>query len=208
MAATMLSVNERAGSLWSGIDTNGEPLVLSANDSHIFRLPDGNRLTIAASPILSPMFARYCAMMRRNDLLSDPRYATANLRREHLSSLLEEVRVWILTFTDLQQLQAQISEAGLACGMLRTVDEFAKSDWVKEWGAIVDVDDRSGGTARMPGNPWLFSRSTLPPPGVPAFQGEHNEEILAENNVPPDRIKDMQARKILLSRRNPLGGYD
>src|SRR5262249_47303671 len=42
MAATMLSVNERAGSLWSGIDTNGEPLVLSANESHIFKLPDGN----------------------------------------------------------------------------------------------------------------------------------------------------------------------
>jgi crotonobetainyl-CoA:carnitine CoA-transferase CaiB-like acyl-CoA transferase len=208
MAATMLSVNERAGSQLSGIDTNGEPIALSANESHIFELPDGNRLTIAASPIFSPMFARYCAMMRRNDLLSDPRYATANLRREHLSSLLEEVRVWLLTFTDLQELQAQVSEAGLACGMIRTVNEFAKSEWVKEWGAVVDVDDRAGGTARMPGNPWHFSRSTLPPPGIPAFQGEHNEEILAENNVPADRIKDLQARKILLSRRNPLGAYD
>ncbi|MEH2560937.1 CaiB/BaiF CoA transferase family protein [Bradyrhizobium sp. AZCC 2289] len=134
MAATMLSVNERAGSQLSGIDTNGEPIALSANESHIFKLPDGNRLTIAASPIFSPMFARYCAMMRRNDLLSDPRYATANLRREHLSSLLEEVRVWLLTFTDLQELQAQVSEAGLACGMIRTVNEFAKSEWVKEMG--------------------------------------------------------------------------
>jgi hypothetical protein len=43
---------------------------------------------------------------------------------------------------------------------------------------------------------------------VPAFQGEHNEEILAEQNVSPARIKDMQKRKVLLSRRNPVGSFD
>src|SRR5260370_41811795 len=161
MAARIVSVNGRGGSQLSGIDVNGEPIALSAHEAHIFEFPDGNRLTIAASPIFSPMFARYCAMMRRNDLLGDPRYATANLRRKHLSSLLKEVRVWLMTFTDLQELQAQVSEAGLACGMIRTVNEFAKSEWVKEWGAVVDVDDRAGGTARMTGNPWHFSRSTL-----------------------------------------------
>ena len=79
---------------------------------------------------------------------------------------------------------------------------------MKEWGAVVEVDDRSGHTTRMPGNPWHFSESELPPPGVPAFQGEHNEEILAENNVPASRIKDLQLRQVLLSRRSPAGAYD
>lgn len=72
MAATMLSVNERAGALLSGIETDGEPIALSANESHIFEMVDGTRLTIAARPIYSPMFTRYCAMMRRTDLLRDP----------------------------------------------------------------------------------------------------------------------------------------
>ncbi|MFG1465673.1 CoA transferase [Xanthobacter sp. DSM 24535] len=201
MAATMLSVNERAGAMLSELDTDGEPIALSANESHIFEMADGTRLTIAASPIYSPMFTRYCAMMRRSDLLADPRYATAKLRRENLPSLLAEVRAWLATFENLEQLQAQVSEAGLAVGRVRTINEFADSDWVREWNAIVQVDDRGGGTLRMPGNPWIFSQSELPVPGVPAFQGEHNEEILQKLHVPDDRIRDMQERGILLSRR-------
>jgi CoA:oxalate CoA-transferase len=201
MAATMLSVNERAGAMLSEIDTDGEPIALSANESHIFEMADGTRLTIAASPIYSPMFTRYCAMMRRSDLLTDPRYATAKLRRENLPSLLAEVRAWLVTFDSLEQLQAQVSEAGLAVGRVRTVNEFAKSDWVKEWNAVVQVDDRGGGTLRMPGNPWIFSRSELPAPGAPAFQGEHNEDILKELDIPEHRIQDLQQRSIVLSRR-------
>ena len=99
MAATMLSLNERAGALLSEIDTDGEPIILSASDSHIFQLPGGRRLTIAASPIYTPMFQRFCAMMRRSDLLADPRFATARLRRQNLADLLAEVRAWI---SDLQ----------------------------------------------------------------------------------------------------------
>jgi crotonobetainyl-CoA:carnitine CoA-transferase CaiB-like acyl-CoA transferase len=201
MAATMLSVNERAGAMMSEIDTDGEPIALSANESHIFEMADGTGLTIAASPIYSPMFTRYCAMMRRSDLLSDPRYATAKLRRENLASLLAEVRSWLATFDDLEQLQAQVSEAGLAVGRVRTLNEFARSDWVREWNAVVEVDDRGGGTVRMPGNPWIFSLSQLPAPGAPAFQGEHNEEILNELHVPEEKICDLQQRNIILSRR-------
>lgn len=201
MAATMLSVNERAGAMLSEIDTDGEPIALSANESHIYEMADGSRLTIAASPIYSPMFTRYCAMMRRSDLLADPRYATAKLRRQNLPSLLAEVRAWLATFDNLEQLQAQVSEAGLAVGRVRTVNEFANSDWVKEWNAVVEVDDRSSGTVRMPGNPWIFSRSELPPAGAPAYQGEHNEEILKGLQVPEHKIRDLEKRNIILSRR-------
>ncbi|MFZ3179181.1 MAG: CoA transferase, partial [Methylocystis silviterrae] len=155
MAATMLSVNERAGALLSEIDTDGEPIALSANESHIYELPGGKRLTIAASPIYTPMFMSYCGMMRRTDLLVDPRFATARLRRTNLNALLAEVRAWILTFEDLAQLQTQVSEAGLAVGEVRSITEFAKTDWVKEWNAIVEIDDRNGGTTPMPGAPWI-----------------------------------------------------
>jgi crotonobetainyl-CoA:carnitine CoA-transferase CaiB-like acyl-CoA transferase len=147
------------------------------------------------------MFTRYCAMMRRNDLLSNPLYATAKLRRKNIAPLLAEVRAWLSTFDNLEQLQAQVSEAGLAVGRLQTVNEFANSDWVKEWNAILNVDDRAGGTLRMPGNPWIFSQSHLPAPGVAAYQGEHNKEILKELNVPEEKVRDLQQRNILLSRR-------
>ena len=208
MAATMLSVNERAGALMSGVDTDGEPIALSANESHIFDLGDGRRITIAASPISSPIFVRYCAMMRRNDLRGDPRFASARLRREHHAALLAEVRAWIMTFGDLDALQAQVSEAGLAIGTVRTTKELAEGDWAREWGAVVQMDDRAGGTTPMPGNPWRFGRSVLPDPGSPAFQGEHNDEILAEHGVSAERIEALRRARVLVSRRGPTGAFD
>jgi crotonobetainyl-CoA:carnitine CoA-transferase CaiB-like acyl-CoA transferase len=36
---------------------------------------------------------------------------------------------------------------------------------------------------------------------VPAYQGEHNEDVLKRLDVPEDQIRDMQQRNILLSRR-------
>jgi crotonobetainyl-CoA:carnitine CoA-transferase CaiB-like acyl-CoA transferase len=208
MAATMLSVNERAGAQLSGIDTQGEPPALSAPESHIYELPDGRLLTIAGSPIYSPMFVRYCSMMRRSDLLVDPRFATAPLRRQNLNALLAEVRAWIMTFTDLEELQAQVSESSLAIGVVRSTHDLAESEWAREWGAVVEVDDRDGGTMRMPGVPWRFSQSVLPKPGIPSFQGEDNAAILAERNVDPAVIEDLRQRKVLLSRRSPRGAYD
>src|SRR5215471_14844056 len=135
------------------------------------------------------MFVRYCSMMRRTDLLSDPRFATAPLRRQNLDALLAEVRAWILTFNDLEELQAQVSEQGLAIGVVRSTAELAESEWAEHWGAIVEVDDRNGGTMRMPGPPWRFSVATLPAPGVPAFQGEHNVELLTERNIDTEVIQ-------------------
>lgn len=208
MAATMLSVNERAGALLSGIETDGEPIALSANESHIYTLSDGRQITIAGSPIHSPFFVRYCAMMRRNDLVRDPRFATANLRRENLSVLLQEVLAWIKSFSDLDLLQAQVSEAGLAIGSIKGITDFAKTDWVKEWGAIVDVDNRDGGTTPMPGQPWKFSNATLPGAGTPYFQGENNAEILLEFGIAPEDIETLIKRKVLVSRRSPLGALE
>jgi CoA:oxalate CoA-transferase len=208
MAATMLSVNERAGAQLAGIDVHDEPYALSANESPIFELPDGRQLTIAASPLFTPMFVRYCSMMRRTDLLKDPRFATASLRKQHLAALLAEVRAWVLTFTDLDQLQAQVSEAGLAIGTVRSTQELAESGWARDWGAVVHVDDRQGGTLRMPGPPWRFSRSVLPEPGVPYFQGECNDEVLGEIGIAPERVEALRRQGVLRSRRSLAGAFD
>jgi CoA:oxalate CoA-transferase len=72
----------------------------------------------------------------------------------------------------------------------------------------VEVDDRGGGSVRMPGPPWRFSRSVLPSPGLPAYQGEHNAELLAERSISQAAIEDLHRRRVLLSRKNPRGAHD
>ena len=199
MVSSILSVNDRVSYELSDIDVEGEPLALSAPESPIIELPDGQKITIAASPVSTFVFQRYCAMMRRNDLLLDPRFITAQFRRDNWEDLLAEIRAWVLTFRTIEELEAQVSEAGLAVGTIRSVSEIAESEWAIERGAIREVEDRSGGTARVPAPPWIFGGCDLPAAGLPPFQGEHNLEVLRSLGLSEDEIENLEAIGVLIS---------
>ena len=199
MVSSILSVNYRVSYELSDIDVEGEPLALSAPESPIIELPDGQKITIAASPVSTFVFQRYCAMMRRNDLLLDPRFITAQFRRDNWEDLLAEIRAWVLTFRTIEELEAQVSEAGLAVGTIRSVSEIAESEWAIERGAIREVEDRSGGTARVPAPPWIFGGCDLPDAGLPPFQGEHNREVLRSLGLSEDEIENLEATGVLIS---------
>ena len=199
MVSSLLSVNDRVSYELSDIDVEGEPLALSAPESPVIELPDGRKITIAASPVSTFVFQRYCAMMRRNDLLLDPRFINAQFRRDNWEDLLAEIRSWVLTFRTIEELEAQVSEAGLAVGTIRSVSEIAESEWAVERGAIREVEDRSGGTARVPAPPWIFSNCELPDAGLPPFQGEHNTELLRSLGLSEVQIEKLEATGVLIS---------
>ena len=199
MVSSILSVNDRVSYELSDIDVDGEPLALSAPESPIIELPDGQKITIAASPVSTFVFQRYCAMMRRNDLLLDPRFITAQFRRDNWEDLLAEIRAWVLTFRTIEELEAQVSEAGLAVGTIRSVSEIAESEWAIERGAIREVEDRSGGTARVPAPPWIFGGCDRPDAGLPPFQGEHNLKVLRSLGLSEDEIENLEATGVLIS---------
>ena len=199
MVSSLLSVNDRVSYELSDIDVEGEPLALSAPESPVIELPDGRKITIAASPVSTFVFQRYCAMMRRNDLLLDPRFINAQFRRDNWEDLLAEIRSWVLTFRTIEELEAQVSEAGLAVGTIRSVSEIAESEWAIERGAIREVEDRSGGTARVPAPPWIFSNCELPDAGLPPFQGEHNTELLRSLGLSEVEIEKLEATGVLIS---------
>jgi crotonobetainyl-CoA:carnitine CoA-transferase CaiB-like acyl-CoA transferase len=126
--------------------------------------------------------------MRRGALADDPRFRTAEDRRNNLQVFYDIFQKWVLTFPSLETLDAQLDEAKLAFGVVRPLSDFAESDWAKWWGAVVEVDDRHGGTIRIPGAPWRFSSDALSHPGQPAYRGEHNVEILQELEFSRDDI--------------------
>jgi crotonobetainyl-CoA:carnitine CoA-transferase CaiB-like acyl-CoA transferase len=86
----------------------------------------------------------------------------------------------MFSFADLHALDAQLDEAKIAIGVMRSLRELAETEWADYWGAVREVPDRFGGTYRVPGHPWHFSESVLDETSPPAFQGEHNDLILAD----------------------------
>lgn len=150
----------------------------------------------------SMSFPFYLAAMRRPDLGRDPRFLTPELRQDNLAVLHRIVQEWMWTFADMESLDAQLDEAKIATGQVRTLREFADGDWAREWNAIRAVPDRSGGEIRMPGRPWHFGGE--PPAGdfpVPARQGEHNLEILLDLGLTGAEIEALEAAGALVQPR-------
>jgi crotonobetainyl-CoA:carnitine CoA-transferase CaiB-like acyl-CoA transferase len=182
MAAVLTSINERVHYDLSGVDLGAEQPILGATDTSFFTSPEGFTFVVPMSLIGSLSFRFYLNAMRRPDLADDPRFLTPELRQQNLRALHDIVQGWINTFDDMPSLDAQFDEAKVATGQLRDITEFAKTEWAQRWGVTRQVPDREGGEITIPAPPWHFSAddSTEPPAQVPAFQGEHNDEILRE----------------------------
>jgi crotonobetainyl-CoA:carnitine CoA-transferase CaiB-like acyl-CoA transferase len=198
MAAVLLSINERAHIDLDGIDTGAEPAVLGATDGPHFRGPGDEHFVAAQSLIGSLTFRNYLRAMRRSDLAADPRFCDAEQRTANYDALHKLVQTWILGFRDLESLDAQLDEAKIAIGVIRTAKDLADTEWARYWNAVREVPDRAGGTYRLPGHPWRFSSATLGDTPAPAFRGEDNAAVLRELGIADSEIQHAVEAGILL----------
>jgi crotonobetainyl-CoA:carnitine CoA-transferase CaiB-like acyl-CoA transferase len=90
------------------------------------------------------------------------------------------IQTWITTFADVHALDAQFDRAKIAMGEVRSLRGLSETEWSGYWGAVREVSGRYGGTYRLPGRPWHFSKDQLETIGEPAFQGEHNRAVFCE----------------------------
>jgi crotonobetainyl-CoA:carnitine CoA-transferase CaiB-like acyl-CoA transferase len=135
MAATLMAVNERAHVDLNDADLGDEPAILGATDCPFFTGPGGEHLTVATSLVGSRTFPSYLRAMRRADLADDPRFATAAARRAHFAELHHIIQTWILTFHDIGALDAQLDEAKIALGEVRSLRQLSETEWAEYWGA-------------------------------------------------------------------------
>jgi crotonobetainyl-CoA:carnitine CoA-transferase CaiB-like acyl-CoA transferase len=181
MAAVMLSINERVHVDLSDEELGDERPILGATDGPFFTGPHGERFASPMSLVGSMSFPFYLAAMRRPDLGRDPRFLTPELRLRNLEALQRIVQEWIWTFGDMESLDAHLDEAKIATGQVRSIKEFADSDWSRTWNAVRTVSDRSGGEIKIPGRPWHFADQAAADEGqLAARQGEHNAAVLKE----------------------------
>ena len=199
MAAVMLSINERVHVDLSDDELGDERPILGATDGPFFTGPHGERFASPMSLVGSMSFPFYLAAMRRPDLGRDPRFLTPQLRLRNLEALHRIVQEWIWTFGDMEALDAQLDEAKIATGRVRSTREFADSDWAREWNAVRTVSDRSGGEITIPGRPWHFADQVAADEGqLAARQGEHNAEVLNELGFSAAEIAAFQASGALV----------
>ena len=202
MAQVMLYVNEHMhDDLWDDeVDPNW---VRSFGNEHqpVVTVANGDTVAIAGCPTAKGNFEMYMAAIERPDLVDDPRFATVADRWDHLDEIQALIADYASRVPDAVELEAQFSKFTLAVGQVRSTREIADSEWARERDAIVDIDDRGGGTIRVPNAPWKFSDATgVGVRGTPRYRGEDNAEVLREVlGLTDDEIADLDAAGVLSS---------
>jgi len=202
MAQVMMYVNEHMhDDLWDDeIDPNWvrsfgneyQPVVTVAN---------GDAVAIAGCPTAKGNFEMYMGAIERPDLIDDPRFATVADRWERLDELEALIADYASRVPDAVALEEQFSKFKLAVGQIRSTREIAASEWARERDAIVEVDDRGGGTIRLPNAPWKFSDAPgVGVHGTPRYRGEDNADVLRDLlGLSDDEIAELDAAGVLSS---------
>ncbi|AKL74294.1 putative acyl-CoA transferase/carnitine dehydratase [Actinobacteria bacterium IMCC26256] len=181
MAESLLHVNDFAH--WDLAGASDDPEMtrpsLAPVYSPIVTTKDGQDLVLAGDPVANVNFGLYCKAMERTDLGELEIFSTEN-RARHRHVMLDLLHDWAATFDRVEDLQARLDAAGIVNGVVRSIGDVADTQWARERGAIAEVDDRRGGTVRIPQAPWRFSDAETGVRGVPAWRGEHNREVLQE----------------------------
>ncbi len=202
MAEALLHANDFTHWDLSPTDPGDYRPTLAPPYSPIVQTGAGVRVVIAGDPAGPGLLERYAAAMARPDLLDDPRFAGAS-RRSHRSELIDAVETWTTGFTNLDELEAVLATNELPMGVVRSSGAAANSAWATERGAVVEVDDRLGGTLRIPEAPWRFSGATTGVHGAPAYRGEHNRDVLRTLIGASDETLHRWESEGLLSARVP-----
>jgi CoA:oxalate CoA-transferase len=200
MAQVMLYVNEHVhDALYDG-DIDPDWVRSFGNEAQpVVTLADGSAMAIAGHPAAKGNFEMYVGAIGRPELADDPRFTTVADRLEHLDDLLGYITEFTAGVPNAQEFERTLSRYKLAVGSIRSVREVCDSDWAKERGVIAEVDDRGGGTYRVPNAPWKFSEA--PDVGVhgsPRYRGEDNEEVLREVlGMSDSQIAELDERGVL-----------
>jgi crotonobetainyl-CoA:carnitine CoA-transferase CaiB-like acyl-CoA transferase len=148
--------------------------------SALFETRDSRRISLGV--VQQSQFEALARQLGCERWLSDTRYATADLRRQHTEALQAELRAIFLT-ADASHWEERLSRAGIPCGMVRDVAEAVSLPGLDQRSLrlplhIPSLPERED--VHIVNAGFLFGNDqpqvTEPPPRL----GEHSESLLEE----------------------------
>jgi CoA:oxalate CoA-transferase len=135
-----------------------------------FTTGDGTPIVICAGH--DNLFERLCRTIGCPDLLADPRFRTADLRREEADALEHEIEAALRTRPAAEWLEI-LERAEVPCAPVNTVADAARLPQVAARRMVVDIPEPAMGTLYVAGNPVKIAdvpeaTTHRPPPDVDA----------------------------------------
>ena len=160
-------------------------------------LPNDTWETGAGPILLSADFRFLWQQLTRLMGVNDPTYKEMQLaekirvRREIVGEYLAGLPTW----ADVEEAMGKMN---LAWGQVRDPADLQQQPTVAARGAIVQIDDRAGGTRPITQSPYRFSAAKSGVRGPAPHRGEHNIEVLAHwLKKTSSEVSDLQAKGVL-----------
>lgn len=146
-AATWFATGAVPGRLGSAHQSNAPYQALRAADGEV---------TVGANTPAT--WTALCAVLGRDDLPADPRYADAYGRLQHREELVAAIEE-VTTTWPAAELVARLRDAGVPCAPIATYDEVFTDPHLLARDYFWDAPHPELGTVRQLGSPMRFSRS-------------------------------------------------
>lgn len=203
MAETMLYVNEHQhDALWTDAVDENAIRSFRPGDYLVVEIGSGENFIVSGHPAERGTFEFFLAALGRDDLATDERFDTVAKRVTNYDELSQIILDFARSVPDAETFEQIFADAGLATGRVRQPGELADTEWALERHATVQIDDRKGGTVRVPNVPWHFSDAPdVGVSGIPKYRGEDNRTLLTELlGYDSDRLDALEASGVLSSR--------
>ncbi|MFL5658778.1 MAG: CaiB/BaiF CoA transferase family protein [Ktedonobacteraceae bacterium] len=174
-AAVSLLGNVSSNYLISGEEAvrygNGHPNIVPYQ---AFRTQDGYIVVSCGNDRIYQIF---CHLLEREDLATDPRFATNPQRvrnRKELVPILQEVFLQRKTDDWLTELRT----AGIPCGPINTVSQVFSDPQLQARGIVWECEHPTAGTIKLSGSPIRLSETPTRLYKAPPLLGEDNDTLL------------------------------
>ena len=138
----------------------------------------------------------FCQHVGRDDLASDPRFATNAERIANYEALLPAVREIIRGKTSEEWL-TELRAAGVPCGRINSVAEALSDPHVIERGMIVELEHPALGLVKSLATPVHLADTPLVYHRHPPRLGEHSDEVAGELGYSADQVAALRADGVL-----------
>ncbi|MEO0258331.1 MAG: CoA transferase [candidate division WOR-3 bacterium] len=139
---------------------------------------------------------RFCKVIEREDLLTDPRFETNAKRLENRDILIPIIED-IIKQKPAEYWLTRLDEAHIPAGPINTVDKAINDEQVRARNFIQEIDHPTAGKIKLMKNPIHFGDIDLDIYRHPPLLGEHTEEILLELGYNHEEIKNLKAKGVI-----------
>ena len=144
-------------------------------------------------------------LLSERGVVDDPSTKTTPFE-EKIRQRKETMAAYLRQFATWEAVETEMATMNLAWGVVRDPGDIHEQATAAHRGAIVEIDDRAGGTRPVTQSPYRFSGADSGVRGPAPHRGEHNREVLADwLALSSDEIAQLEVRAVLLMDEETLG---